>query len=224
MTAPTQVSFSAVFRTNLLKTAIALSALPVCFSAIPTHAAELVANGGFEQPVLNSGTFGYFASIPSWSLLPGSKGNGIEIQNTAAGNAFEGKQLVELDSNGVTGIFQDLFTTVGETYQLKFAFSPRPGVAQNLMNIYWGGNLVDALSANGVGLTNPNWQVFTYNLTASNAVTRLSFDNLNEVSDTLGSYVDGVSVSAAVPEPTSILGVLAFGSWGAARRLRRKQS
>ncbi|BAZ48985.1 hemolysin-type calcium-binding protein [Nostoc sp. NIES-4103] len=190
-------------------TAFALSVLPLTVATKPTTAANLVFNGSFESPIGSAGGYGIFPSIPGWSLLTGSQGRGIEVQNNIVGSPFDGSQLVELDSNGVTGIYQDLNTIVGQKYTLEFAFSPRPRVPQNILNVNWGGNLVTTLTANGTGLTNTSWQTFTYSLVATSSVTRLSFDNLNELSNSLGTYIDKVSVTAVVPEPSTVGGSLA---------------
>lgn len=190
----------------------------------PATAVNLVNNGSFESPDIPKNTFKFLSSIPGWSLLPGSKGR-IEIQDRVAGSPFDGFQFVELDSSAVTGIFQDLATTVGQKYELTFAFSARPKVAQNLLNIKWGGNAVDSLSVSGVGFTNTNWKTYSYDLVATSATTRLSFDNLNEKSDSLGSYIDYVSVTSvtAIPEPASIMGVLAVGIFGTTSVMKHKQ-
>lgn len=195
-------------------TAFALSALTLTMATKPATAANLVSNGSFETPAGSSGQYGIFSSIPGWSLLTGSTGSGIEVQNNVAGSPFDGSQFVELDSDGVTGIYQDLNTIVGQTYTLEFAFSARPGVAQNILNVNWGDDSVTTLTANGTGLSNTNWQTFTYTVVATSSITRLSFDNLNELSDSLGTYIDNVSVTATtIPEPSTVgasLAVLGF--------------
>ena len=208
---------------SVIGAALVGSILPMTLASNPAAATtNIVTNGGFENPNIPGGSFGIFPGIPGWSLLPGSRGSGIEVQDNVAGSPFTGNQFVELDSNGVTGIYQDLATDIGQTYKLEFAFSPRPGVAQNITNIKWGGSLVDTLSASGVGLPNTNWKTFSYDLVANSSITRLSFDNLTELSDSLGSYIDDVKVTA-VPEPASMLGLLAFGAFGATSLIKRKQ-
>lgn len=200
---------------------LTLSLFPLTLATKPAEAANLVANPSFEEPDIPSGSFRFFSAIPGWNLLPGSRGS-IEIQDNVAGSAFDRSQFVELDSNAVSGIVQNLNTEIGKTYQLQFAFSPRPGVAQNLLNINWGGTLVDSLSANGTGLSNTNWQVYTYNLVATSTTTSLSFHNLNEFSNSFGSYIDAISVTARVPEPTSVLGALTLGALGAVSLFKAK--
>lgn len=203
-----QVSASTRKSVSQIGLAFTLGLLPLTLAPKPAEAANLVANFSFEEPNIRPGSYQFLPSIPGWSLLPGSRGT-IEVQNNVAGSAFDGAQFVELDSRAVSGIFQDLATEIGKTYQLEFAFSARPGVAQNLLNIKLGGNLVDSLSASGVGLSNTSWQLYKYSFVATSTITRLSFDNFGEFSNSLGTYIDAISVTAArVPEPASMLGIL----------------
>jgi Protein of unknown function (DUF642) len=222
----------AIFTTklsSLIGAAFAMTVLPVALAAKPAAAApvttDIVTNGSFENTQLNNGSWGIFQSIDGWNLLEGSQGSGIEVQNRAAGNPFDGNNLVELDSNGNTGIFQDLVTEIGKTYKLSFAFSARAGVAENILNVKWGGQSVANLSANGAGLGNTNWGTFMYDLVATSTTTRLSFDNFGSMSDSLGTYIDNVSVTTAtaVPEPGSIVGIVAFGAFGVNSLRKRKQ-
>jgi Protein of unknown function (DUF642) len=211
----------AIFTTklsSLIGAAFAMTVLPTVLAAKPAAAVasvttDIVTNGSFENTQLNNGSWGIFQSIDGWQLLDGSSGSGIEVQNRAAGNPFDGNNLVELDSNGNTGIFQDLATEIGKTYKLGFAFSSRAGVAENILNVKWGGQSVANLSASGTGLSDTNWNTFMYDLVATSTTTRLSFDNFGSNSDSLGTYIDKVSVTTAtaVPEPGSIMGIVAFG-------------
>ena len=200
-----------------------------------SQAIELVSNGSFEQPSVPQLDFQLLPSIPGWTLASGSQpGVGpragsppsIELQNSTVGPAFDGSQYVELDSVSVSGIYQDINTTVGQTYQLQFAFSPRPLVNDNRLNITWGGSLIDSLSANGVGLSTTDWTVYTYNLLATSSTTRLMFDNFNENPDTVGTLVDAVSITepTSVPETSSITGLSIIGTLIFGLRLKWKQS
>lgn len=192
--------------------ASALLTLGICAALSPASAAQLVVNGSFEQPAIPYNTWIYSNSVPGWTLGSGSKGNAIEIQDNAAGSPMTGygNQFVELDSNGTTVIYQDIPTTPGTQYQLQFVFSPRPGVPDNQLQINWGGATVDNLSVSGSGLFNTAWQTHTYTVTATSTTTRLSFNNLNELSNTYGAYLDGVSVTplaspAQLPAKLAIL-------------------
>ncbi|MDY7015935.1 MAG: DUF642 domain-containing protein [Cyanobacteriota bacterium] len=166
---------------------------------------NLVKNGGFEEP---DTTQEYSYGIPGFlwkNPIPGwqsNKGRDIEIDGKLSGGpkAYEGSQEVELDGNNETNeIYQDISTEAGKTYKLSFAFSPRPGIADNKLNVRWGDTVLAKLSADGTGLTDTQWQVYTYTVQAKGATTRLSFDNLNEdSSDGQGALLDAVSLEPLV--------------------------
>lgn len=159
---------------------------------------NLVVNGSFETPVIKAGVE-YLSSFLGWKL---SAGPAIEIMNPpqagVVGAAKDGGQLVELDSRAVSKIFQDIPTKPGKTYTLTFAFSPRPDVAENKLNVSWGDTKVVQLDKSGEGIGDTVWQVYTYNLKATGNITRLSFDNLDETSNTVGSFIDSVSLVESV--------------------------
>ena len=180
--------------------------------AVPASA-ELVTNGGFEAPAIPNHSFSYLHSIPGWTL---ASGPAIEIQNHVAGSPYAGNQFVELDSSANSGMYQDLSTVVGRTYELSFAYSARPGIAANStgINVSWGGLSVANPDLSGIGLTDTSWKVYKYDLKADSTTTRLQF-TATGISDSYGGYLDAVSVSA-IPEPSvvalsGIAGLVALG-------------
>jgi hypothetical protein len=104
-------------------------------------------------------------------------------------------QFVGLDSDFSTTIYQDLPTEPGKTYLLKFAFSARPftPLEDNRLLVYWGGQLVADLSADGTNLTDTDWHIFTYTVQATSNITRLQFAD-GGVPNTVGTYLDAVEV------------------------------
>jgi hypothetical protein len=169
-------------------------------------AENLVVNGSFEEPAIDF--LDYPASIPGWKFQEGSS---LELQHGIGGKPYEGEQLAEMDGNAVSGIYQDIPTKPGNTYKLTFAFTPRPNVADNKLNVNWGKTSVAKLDKSGEGLSEPKWQLYTYEVPALCSTTRLSFDDLNETSDGLGSYIDAVSVVEKPGATTS--NILANGSF-----------
>ncbi|MDY7016140.1 MAG: putative Ig domain-containing protein, partial [Cyanobacteriota bacterium] len=129
---------------------------------------NLVKNGGFETPVVDY--VGFEESIDGWKA---SEGGAIEIEHEI-GTPFEGSQYIELDANQVGKIYQALPTKAGKTYKLTFAFSPRPSVAENKLNVSWGDTSVAQLEKNGEDLSDTDWEVYTYDLKAKGNSTRLS--------------------------------------------------
>lgn len=135
-------------------------------------------------------------------------------------SAYEGNQFCELDSDwngpaseikyGQTGepasvsISQDIETIPGASYELKFAFSPRPNTSwlDNVLQVSWNGLVVDVLSASGTPQT--VWNEYTYILKATEVKTRLQFTDLGNP-DSFGTFIDGVSLAVKdCPEANKI--------------------
>jgi len=168
--------------------------------------ANLVVNGGFEDPTLPYQTWDVFTSIPGWTTTSGS---GIEIQNNVAGDPYEGFQFVELDSHDNSSMEQLIDTIIGEHYTLDFWYSPRPEQKTGTNNILigWGGHSLGAITENGKDNANTVWQHFSYDVIGEGIGTSLRFRAIG-VDDSFGGYLDNVSVtggSAPVPEPATML-------------------
>jgi hypothetical protein len=159
-------------------------------------AGNLITNGGFESPALPFARYQLFSSIPGWSL---ASGPAIEVQNHVAGAPAEGQQHVELDSSASSAIYQDVATVPGETYRLTFAFAARPGTdtTENHLQVTWGGTVIADLTADGTGQADTSWKYYSYDVINDTAAptTRLQFADLGR-SDSLGTYLDGVSLVA----------------------------
>ena len=186
------------------KTLIAAAlALPLLASA----ATNLVANGSFEDNALANG---------SYSIFTGNQVNGwtandeIEIRNNVAGSAQDLLNYVELDANHNSSMFQVLNTTLGATYSLSFYYSNRDNtnVATNGLSYDIGAGAV-TLPGLAVNSTGDNvWSLFSTSFVASAAATTLTFSSIN-VNDSLGSSLDNVNVTAAIPEPETYALMLA---------------
>jgi len=189
---------------------VLLSLLVASFGA----RANLIVNGGFEAPAIANGSFSLLPGIPGWTR---NFGPSIEIQRNVAGAPYEGFQLVELDSNGNSGMFQDVVTSVGQTYSFSFAYSPRPGVgaASNGIEVRVDGTLIDTLTGIGLagGLT--DWTVFSYQI-VGDGLTTIDFRAVG-TSDSLGGYLDDVRLTVPEPATLALLG-LAFAGLGFSRR------
>ena len=145
---------------------------------------------------------------------------------------------------------QSIDTILGQTYDVSFAYRNRPGttLAQNGIEIYWNGSLEyfigdindDAYdyyeTANHyINNTNDfyNWQVLTFSVKGEALYTGLDsfgntlvgYDNLSfsaiGTDDTLGGFVDSVSMD--VPEPATML-LFGTGLIGLVGLQRRRKS
>ncbi|MEM9217341.1 MAG: NF038122 family metalloprotease [Cyanobacteria bacterium P01_F01_bin.150] len=156
---------------------------------------NLVKNGSFEQNSVANRSWGVQSSLEGWVQTLGS---GIEVQKLVQiyDNAANGEAWLELDANHNVGIAQEIDTEPGKTYQLSFAYSPRPGISaeSNQIAVYWNGVLVDTITAEGQGFSQSQWQTYTYDVNASNGdTTGLEFRAVGK-SDGLGSFLDNVKV------------------------------
>jgi hypothetical protein len=171
----------------------AFAAAPASAPGAPPPLPNLVVNGSFERPVIPSGSTHPFPSIRGWRLAFGPD---IEIQNHAAGAPARGQQFVELDSDASSGIWQKVPTRPGRLYRLQLFFSPRPGTspAENVLVVHWRRFVIAQISADGRGLTNTDWKMYAFKVRAIRTSTRIELAD-GGISDSVGTYVDGVSLT-----------------------------
>jgi len=168
--------------------------------AVSANAANLIINGSFEDPDIATGTWSVHNAITGWSTT----GAGVEIRDNVAGTAYDGQQFAELDSDYATNtnssISQNVMTTIGQSYLLSFAYSPRINQPANTngIDVYWNNALLDSVTA--IGGSTHNWTVFEYIVSGTGSdILKFAATGLD---DSLGGSLDAVSVSA-VPIPAA---------------------
>jgi hypothetical protein len=173
--------------------AAAVTVAPTSAAADPPTLPNVVVNGSFERPRVPLGSTHPFPAIRGWRLAFGPD---IEIQNQVVGDPARGRQFVELDSDASSGIWQKVPTRPGRLYRLQLFFSPRPGTsaAENVLVVHWRGLVVGQISADGRGLKNTDWKMYAFKVRAIRTSTRIELAD-GGVSDSVGTYVDGVSLT-----------------------------
>jgi hypothetical protein len=199
-----------------MKRLLALLALAT-FGLSAVAAPNLITNGSFESTTVANGNWVAVSSIAGWTWLAGP-GTGFEVRNNIAGAAQDGKNYIELDTNGNTLIGQYLDLSGGVSYDLSFWYSPREYVAasSNGIQVFWNGvQIGDTLT--GVGGVGNNWTQYEYHLTAQAGRNLLSFASVGS-SDGYGGSLDNVSLRS-LPEPGSL--ALTFAALAGALLLPR---
>jgi hypothetical protein len=213
-----------------LKTALVAATASIALALSgAAHAATVVFDSTFENlpggPT--PGTFTTPATADGWTGgdFAGGDNHGIELQNNVAGApaADGGAVFVELDTDQNSSMSR----TIGAgTYQLSFLYSPRPGnpATSNGIEVFLNGVELapPGLLALAGGATT-QWSTISVPTFTAKAGDVLTF-SAEGTSDSLGGYVDNITLSA-VPEPaTWAVMLMGFGGLGVAMRSRRRQA
>lgn len=210
-----------------MKKMIALAAL-AALSAGASASTNLIADGSFESEVTAAGTYRFVTAPAAWTVTKTTGGSAtLEVRNNAVGAAEDGVNFIELDGNENDKISQTLSgLVIGQTYDVSFWFSDRTGVAAGSegWSLKIGSDYTASQAGGGFNTSGGNqWQHFTGSFTATSTSDVFSLWGTGK-SDSYGTSIDNISVTAAIPEP-STLGLFAAGlaALGLSARRRKQQ-
>ena len=215
------IDFRGGYKHSLLKLSIASSVLGVSALIItPVQAANLIQNGSFENGA-NPGLFQTINAgstvITGWTVSQGT----IDYKGTLW-QASEGSRSLDLSGGNDGGIQQTFNTTVGETYRVTFDLAGNTFTSPTIkdMRVSAGGSSADfSFDTTGKSNSNMGWLSKSWDFTANSTTTTLEFISLSN--SFAGPVLDNVSV-IAVPEPSSVLGLLSLGVLGIGSALKRQ--
>lgn len=203
--------------------AVAVLAAGAAFMALsPANAANLISDGDFATPSVGSG-WGFFSngSVGQWL---NTNGDVLEVGNSATYGlpCFSAGvcQNLEVNANTFDTVSQTVTgLTVGQSYDLSWAYGGRTGGGPQALNVSFGNTLLTQNSGS-IGV----WTLTTFRVLATSSSETLTFAALNLGGlPSYGNEITSVSLSA-VPEPMSwAMMLLGFGGLGAVVRNRRKQ-
>jgi Protein of unknown function (DUF642)/PEP-CTERM motif len=224
--------------TNYLVAAVGALAL----ATTPALGQNIVVDPGFEtvQPPVGSYTiYPTGATFGGWTVVGdvGATNSGLTL-NTAYAEpgvtfaAHSGTTSVDLTAAGNTslsnGIFQDLVTAIGQTYDVSFWLGNATGNGTGNSSVYTlassitltiGGGLGELFTNSATTIGGVNWQRYTTSFVAGSTSTRLLFTNSTPSGDNFAG-LDDVAVSAAPEAATWIMMIFGFGLAGVALRSR----
>lgn len=183
-------------------------------------AATLLATAGANATTISSASFDSLANAPgnggfriyaAGTVVDGwtAGANGIEVQASAAGAPFSGRNLVELDTNRNSSMFLNLQPG---TYRVSYFYSPRPGVAaaSNVINLSFGDRLLDSVTGLGGSATSWRQRQVDFSTRSAGALTFAAAGT----SDSRGGYLDDISVSAVPEASTWMMLIIGFAAIG----------
>jgi len=223
----------------LKKLSIVFTTTITTLAAVQSAQATTLINGGFELPDI-PGRFNQRQEnlVPGWETS--ATDNNIEIWTSGftGVTAYEGNQFVELNATQSSTVYQDV-SGIAAGLDVGFEFAHRARVGTDVMNLtitdlgddnIFGGGNDTILFTNNYSATTAGWVVNTNEgeapiITLGNNL-RFAYSAVSTGSGnlTIGNFIDGASFGlgvgavnspSEVPEPASILGLLAVGALGA---------
>ena len=207
----------------MLKRVLLTSIGAAVIAAAPAHAAVVFTTTWEVDQVPDGPTFGTYIiynNPPSLSVAGWTPETQIELQNHVAGNpaADGGQVFAELDADFNSAMSRQIGPG---TYDLSFLYSPRPGnpFDSNGIIVSLDGNELTQISLSGTSSNDTAWSKINLQRFTVSGTGTLRFA-ASGTSDSLGGYVDNITL-ASVPEPaTWALFILGFGAIGSTLRRR----
>lgn len=216
---------------------VLLSISIVIFSSVSMLQGDLLVNGGFEAPILGSGSF----QTINIGAEPVGFGWTVSDDNVDLGHlpvapfilftAFEGNQGLDLNGTQRGAIFQDFATVAGQAYQLTFVYADNPsevGISSASLlvsDVGLNSSLLSDSVSHGTSANSPGGADFDFysgSFIASGTTTRLAFASTSASNSASGGILlDAVNVSA-IPEP-SVAGFLLVCGIGLIYRYRVRE-
>lgn len=158
----------------------------------------LVVNGDFEVPEdvevnglirIADNTF-----LHGWVLVDGD----VEVVSAAIWQPASGQRSLDLSGSSAGTIQQNIPTEIGQTYELRFAFSgyPSPTPREKSMRVEISGqpeSFPFSVDSSSFMPENMNWEYKTITFTAVDTITVITFRS--EIETNTGPLIDDVSVS-----------------------------
>lgn len=201
-----------------MKTLVTCAATAVGLAAATPALAVTNFFTDFDSYLVPLGGYVIVPSVEGWTA---TAGDGIELQNFAAGTPFSSPNLVELDSNNNSAMSR--LIDAGK-YTLTGYVSPRPGSVASTsgLELVIGSDVYGPEYFDGAGLPDTSWLPFSLSFVVT-APTLLTFRAVG-TNDSFGAYLDSIGlVGSPVPEPATWgLMIVGFGVVGAAIRRRAR--
>lgn len=195
---------------------MALAVAAGCGSA---GAANLVVDGGFENPLVTSPTgwdlYGNGSPMGAW--LAG--GAGVILVGAFGGpSAIEGNQCVELNYYQGGSVQQNLATTSGQWYHLSFEMAGQYAAGPDLktLHIYWGDTYLGQFAWDR-SASHGQWESHGIDVLGTTDSTMLLIVGETDVDG--GPYIDDVRVEP-IPGPGGLAAAGALGLVFGRRRSR----
>lgn len=194
---------------NLKRLTLTLAAALLAMApALSQASTNLVANGSFENVpfamsgydgsycYLNSATYTCAAQLPGWEgsvapMMTSTSGAWSATKNTPS-DLFQ----IGLQNNSFIG--QSVAVASAGSYLLSWSDAGRPGYGTEHYQVSFGGTVLDTLTTVG----GQGWSLHSATFTAGIGTQLLTFQGLNTSGDST-AFIDNVSLTAAVPEPST---------------------